>query len=109
MTELAQPALQGCSSAFLLVLLVLALSAVAALLFTAHANVDALMQVALLPDTSLLSAMEWCDESKPEHSLQKFSMSQTKVRLFACQGPAQPAASPREPEGVGLFGPAGRW
>ena len=72
MTELAQPALQGCSSAFLLVLLVQALSAVAALLCTAHANVDALMQIALLPDTSVL-AMEWSDEStKPEHSLQIF-------------------------------------
>ena len=71
MTELAQPALQGCSSAFLLVLLVQALSAVAALLCTAHANVDGLMQVASLPDTRLL-AIEWCDESKPEHSLAKF-------------------------------------
>ena len=106
MTELAQPALQGCSSAFLLVLLVQALSAVAALSCTAHANVDGVMQVSLLPGTSLL-AMEWCDESKPEYSLQ-CSTSPTKVRLFACQGPAQPAASPREPEGVGLFGPAGR-
>lgn len=40
--------------------------------------------------------------------LHKFPTLRTKVSFFACQGPAQPAASPREPEGVGLLGPADR-